>query len=337
VRTLAACALAATLLAGGGCIFSSDEDPSPPASAAWAPEFHVTPDSVYAWFPADFPDTLTWNRAGRGVWEYVLEASVPVGQETVHLAFAHESNGGPPQRGGWQDLVADGYGVFWIEDVHTGEYVLDPRNFARVWTRDGGIVVTTWFSTWLYGKTPPRTRYWTITFVQRGYFDYRKVQRSAEFVPDVAQDRAREVEGPLSADDYAVLDAVLRAFLPNAWPSTAVVSTSQRAPGAYFDRSIDGMGADHDTRAAFEVAGRRTIDLSALAQLGYTMVDEEGIVPGSVLYLGVSGIGYNHRFDQALVYATTYCGGLCAEGDMFLLEKVGGYWIIRDAVLLWIS
>ena len=81
----------------------------------------------------------------------------------------------------------------------------------------------------------------------------------------------------------------------------------------------------------------KSLDLGALSQLGYAMVGPGEVVPGDVLYLRVSAVAYNHRMDQALVYATYHCGMLCAEGDMFLLEKIDGYWVIRDAIMLWIS
>jgi len=53
--------------------------------------------------------------------------------------------------------------------------------------------------------------------------------------------------------------------------------------------------------------------------------------------IGVSRIGFNLAKDEALVYTESFCGSLCASGDLFLLRKQRDHWEIVAQRNLWLS
>jgi len=50
-----------------------------------------------------------------------------------------------------------------------------------------------------------------------------------------------------------------------------------------------------------------------------------------------SNVGFNNQHDQALVYMTQACGGLCGGGGYVLLKKVNGKWEISKELGLFVS
>ena len=59
--------------------------------------------------------------------------------------------------------------------------------------------------------------------------------------------------------------------------------------------------------------------------------------PNSSSLLSFSNVGFNDQHDQALVYVTRTCGGLCGGGGYVLLKKVNGKWEIQNEQTIWIS
>lgn len=52
----------------------------------------------------------------------------------------------------------------------------------------------------------------------------------------------------------------------------------------------------------------------------------------------VSRPGFNAAHTEAIVYATMYCGPLCAQGSYLILDRAaGGPWRVRKRVLIWES
>lgn len=344
--------LIALTVAFGGCIFSPDDDvtpPNPPATG-WQPELWVTPDSVSVFFPNDWPDTTTfvWNRYGRGVREYVMEAVVPIGSVNVHLAFMRESVGGPRQYGSFSQMAADAFGSYWVTDRSSGEVLYGPPlAINRVHVLDDGVLLRVWspVAGELYGNPPPMPRFWTTTFTRRGLFEAKTVRKNAVYVHDFHQEEVRRVDGALYADDYVVMDLALKEFLRHRWPATVVAPRTLRLPKPpaylqefnFIDRDIDALRPDHDTRAAFDVMRLKELDTSALSQLGYTIEEEPDAPAPNTLYVQLSAIAYNHARTEALLYGTSYCGNLCGEGDLFLLQKIDGYWVMKISLVVWIS
>lgn len=59
--------------------------------------------------------------------------------------------------------------------------------------------------------------------------------------------------------------------------------------------------------------------------------------PGSGGYFTFSRIGFDSTKTRALVYVIFACGGLCGNGDYFLLEKDKNTWKIKEKYPVWIS
>jgi hypothetical protein len=59
--------------------------------------------------------------------------------------------------------------------------------------------------------------------------------------------------------------------------------------------------------------------------------------PGASGLICFSNVGFNRQHDQAFLYASRSCGGLCGEGTYILLKKVNGRWEIAKEQCLWIS
>jgi hypothetical protein len=51
----------------------------------------------------------------------------------------------------------------------------------------------------------------------------------------------------------------------------------------------------------------------------------------------LSRVGFNKDKTQALVFVAFICGGLCGEGNYFLLTKNEGQWKIEKKLFAWIS
>lgn len=338
----------ALALASGGCIFSSDDDTPAPVSG-WQPELWITPDSVSVFFPNEWPDTTTfvWNQFSSGLHEYVMEAVIPVGPVDIHLAFFRDSDGGAKQSGSFSEMAADAYGSYWLTNRVTGEIVNGPPlALNAVSVLKNGVWLRAWWpvASYLYGNPWRAPHFWTATFVRRGLFAFREVRRNAIYVPDRSQEGVRKVDGALDADDYVVMNLVLKRFMLRFWPSTVVAPRTivvpkppPNSPFDFIDQDITALRPDTDTRAAFDVVRLKKLDTSALSQLGYTIREPDHPPVANTLYIWISGIGYNHARTEALLYASTYCGGLCGEGDLFLLQKVGGYWVIKYSLTVWIS
>jgi hypothetical protein len=51
----------------------------------------------------------------------------------------------------------------------------------------------------------------------------------------------------------------------------------------------------------------------------------------------ISRAGFNAGMDRALVYAGNQSGYLAGAGFLYLLEKAGAEWTVRDSLMVWIS
>lgn len=344
--------LVVLLVATGGCLFSADDGPPAAPESGWQPELFITPDSVSVWFPFDWPDTTTfrWNVYAEGIREYVMEAVVPVQSVTlvdVHLAFVRSSDGGAPGHGSFAEMAKDAEGYYWATDPTTGEVLGRAWPFNEIDVLPNGVLLRAFhvFAGWMYANPPRAESFWPVTFARHHLFDFKEVHRRADYHHDLAQERARRLDGPLDEDDYIVMDVVLKRYHAGDSAAVAVLSRTAVLPVAYFpfiegdliDRDMRVLNPDHDTHAAFSVVRLRELDTSSLSQLGYTMVEPGVPYAPAVLYVQLSAVGYNHARDQALVYGEYYCGNLCGAAEVFLLEKVHGYWVIKNTVELWIS
>jgi hypothetical protein len=61
------------------------------------------------------------------------------------------------------------------------------------------------------------------------------------------------------------------------------------------------------------------------------------LFPGAPGLIGFSHVGFNKHLDEAIVFRSYVCGGLCGAGTRFYLKKVGGYWQVVSSRTIWVS
>jgi hypothetical protein len=59
--------------------------------------------------------------------------------------------------------------------------------------------------------------------------------------------------------------------------------------------------------------------------------------PWSSGYWEFSRVGFDNGNREAVVYLGRHCGGLCGTGNLVLLRKVSGKWVVKNSAMLWIS
>jgi hypothetical protein len=59
--------------------------------------------------------------------------------------------------------------------------------------------------------------------------------------------------------------------------------------------------------------------------------------PNSTGLLRLSRVGFNSDGNQAALYASTYCGGLCGSGYFVIMEKIDSNWKVVQEVEVWVS
>ncbi|MCP4141529.1 MAG: hypothetical protein GY755_14805 [Chloroflexi bacterium] len=53
--------------------------------------------------------------------------------------------------------------------------------------------------------------------------------------------------------------------------------------------------------------------------------------------INFSTIGFNEKFNQAIVFSGYYCGKLCAGNTLYILARDENGWVVKQSALLWIS
>lgn len=89
------------------------------------------------------------------------------------------------------------------------------------------------------------------------------------------------------------------------------------------------LGVDYVLLSEKELA-----EISSQPDWGETLAER---YPGSYGYLIFSRVGFNRTLDQAVIYVGNVAGPLMGSGDIFLMEKVNGEWVIKEQFMIWIS
>jgi len=59
--------------------------------------------------------------------------------------------------------------------------------------------------------------------------------------------------------------------------------------------------------------------------------------PGTHGYIIFSRVGFNHAFDQAVIYVGNVGGPMMGAGYYYLMGKQNGRWLMKEQVMAWIS
>jgi len=155
----------------------------------------------------------------------------------------------------------------------------------------------------------------------------------------------------LAEDDYAVYAAVLDAILHSQKPGEDLhgkgVLILNMTAGAGFVRARSSWGRSQETAVDFSAKkGDRCPlkvgfgDSESYRVIPTSEIDDLFKVPGGwkafhQKYPNVAGFlqfsrpGFDSAHDEAFVWVVRQCGGLCGEGNLYLLGKENGRWDIR--------
>lgn len=59
--------------------------------------------------------------------------------------------------------------------------------------------------------------------------------------------------------------------------------------------------------------------------------------PNAITITTLSKIGFNKKFDQALVYMAYFCGNECGSANIYFLVREGDTWTVKGSVNVWMS
>jgi hypothetical protein len=168
----------------------------------------------------------------------------------------------------------------------------------------------------------------------------------------------------LTADDYAVYSAILdyRPQVPD-WkdkPDIVLVDATITGeatngkgwgPGSSTNQTpTQGTVKNYNSRVAgsCHLQSRFTAKISpAFMSKEFTEKNFKDITngwarfykehPNASGYWDFSAGGYSENGLEALVYIGHHCGGRCGTGNLVLLSKENGTWVVKNRLMLWIS
>lgn len=134
-------------------------------------------------------------------------------------------------------------------------------------------------------------------------------------------------------------------------PILLVNTTNYKTYGAidddFFYNNVSSL--DKDTLEDFKAVNQasQALDLALSLNKPYEYIvfptDENSWIqfgqnyPNAISITTLSGIGFNERFDQALVYMAYFCGSECGSANIYFLVRKGDIWTVEDFIEAWAS
>lgn len=173
----------------------------------------------------------------------------------------------------------------------------------------------------------------------------------------------------LTQGDYSVYSALIAALGKPEDPEEAwqgkemLIVTATATPtlvrsqwGDWGFRSNSKAAPARDTVADFEVKARTSCPVEDHFgdPQSYRLITDEEIKeifaknargweefykrhPKAAGFWGFSRPGYNATRDEAVLYVSHSCGGLCGTGHLYFLARQNEQWAVKNRLLLWIS
>jgi hypothetical protein len=191
---------------------------------------------------------------------------------------------------------------------------------------------------WLAGVLPPVE----IELARRLVPDSEEVEVSVPAAPLLSREES---------DTQEVYSAVVREMFEGDRAGFRVVlATETGVPETCFGEGEPGVEVGADTLSDYCRSSRVSKRITALPHLAASQVflDREdysaifrkyGVggwklfyerYPNSSGYVYLSSVGFNRAGDEAFLYASKMCGGLCGDGWYVVLMKGPGGWSIKD-------
>ena len=347
LRRLAAGVTIFAVAAASGCLFDADDSEQQAAVPVDEAIAFVSVDSLYFWIPVDSGDTTwAWNVAAEGMWDHLWTIDVPFPDRkfTVHFSMGRKSDGGAEAHGTFQEMAASAQFYWWSTDDETGAWIQQPWSIGQLEVRDNGVYLIPWQSAFvdiMFAYVKPPGYFATLNLERRSagratthepvHFDY---------APDDAQLDARDISGPLSPDEYAIYDVVFTRHAREFRRDPLFLLTPSLGGERFREDTFQNvfvLDVDTETIDAFFDASEEKVDLAALGEVGYHILDARAEPRPAGDFIRAAPIGFGNKKTEALVYVVLYCGNLCGEGVVFHLKKLDGYWIVTQSVLIWIS
>jgi hypothetical protein len=310
----------------------------------------LSKDSAVFFFPLDTEADWSWNVLPEDSLEYMRIARFtwPDGQGRSDIGLRKLSSGGEKKTGGFEELLQKSRLREWVGSA--GEQMGKRRPPSLIHTEivQGGMLV----------KMPQFRDVErliglgadSVTFMWQEPGRPRREQLvEIVYAPDEMEQRAREISGPLSPDEYAVYQTVLSRPHQNIGVNV-VLSPTLNASHEMVLKVLKNMHTlEQETRDNFIQTIPQVADLNTLSQLDFTVLDADsfdaevknkigkGEAPRASNHMRVSRVGFNETRNEAVVYLTYHCGFLCAEGLLISLEFRRGSWYIVNRRMVWIS
>jgi hypothetical protein len=117
---------------------------------------------------------------------------------------------------------------------------------------------------------------------------------------------------------------------------------------------LPGLSDETATDYVARLKTKGTLSSSLNLKVSYTLLPEKELdrifsngpagwpkfynkYPKSSGYVGFSRVGFSKAGDQAVVYVSHGCGGLCGSGNYVLLVKTNNAWTVKQKMMAWIS
>ena len=149
-----------------------------------------------------------------------------------------------------------------------------------------------------------------------------------------------------SSETIVILQETSTGFLPSSsdelqqrmdYITSGLPNASKETLNNYFERNRDQPGQlSPDMQLGVEYILLSADEFSAIMSQSnswdafYEKYSRSG-------YAQLSRVGFNKTLDQAIVYVGSVPGPMMGSGNYYLMEKVGGQWVIKEQVLAWIS
>lgn len=150
----------------------------------------------------------------------------------------------------------------------------------------------------------------------------------------VAFERSRDVH------EAAIYSTIINVYTPSG--EEILIMDSTDAVKINDERFTSIPSLSKNTLVNFHLVNRepQVLDLPLAVNMGYKYVS----IPGDLLIFSrsssvitLSKVGFNRKFNQALVYISYNCGAECGTGTVFFLVREGNKWTIQETIKIWVS
>ncbi len=312
----------------------------------------VSKDSLSFWIPIEDHESLwRWNSlpAGRDEHEWIFniplkESIFPLKEGEAHFAVIQKSLGPPDWVGKIKELLENCMVYFWVTNAESGEMFHKSKIKTFIIPNYAPGLISFTLDIPFYVELIARQRPEIITL--QGFDSNGEVYNKTVVVNnqrDPKEEVARNIIGPFSADEYAIYQTVLdrmfnfRKLIRSRQAIYILSPTFHKKIDTYEQNNVKVLKADSVTCNNYFANRVIASDLTSLSKLGFSVINEDSFytkfkhVDKTGFYkVRLSRIGFGNNNTQALVFFIH-----AGEGEVVLLEKLNGEWLVTRRVTIW--